>query len=712
MPLSIDVRKGDRHKPRAGDRHKNRPHGHKARTLAYSADRFVAVDGEGIQHGAGKDEYQTYSYLADSTGREIWDPDGLSTRRCLDFLCGLGDSVVVVGFGIGYDVEKWLGDLDESARTRLDKSSYTVWNEFRIKYWSGMKFEVWRYNGKERTGYCRVDDIKSNVEGSWEKVVGDRLKVLEGDKRLLAEGKEKRGRFTEDDLVFIRKYTGLELKQIVQVTAQLVAARKAAGFVTCDLYSGANTTTESFKKNGIAKVAHESWTNVPEEMVGPAYRAMFGGRVEALAYGTYNGKVWEYDITSAYPSILSRIPHLGKGAWVRTGAGYFHALPSDPAPPAVYLVRWRYPPNRNAYPFLFRSSEGLRMPSAGMGWVWSPELLVPLVYDGDYIEILEGWVWAADPLFVERPFAFMKEDFKTRTELKNAHNPAEYAIKKSLNSAYGKTAQKKSALVFDKAHRTWRHQKPTFHNILYAGLTTSWVRALLYAASYLDGGCLTFMTDAYLTTSAEPPKISLGGDLGQWKREEYDGAQILQSGVYRLKIGDKWAKEKGRGWGEGVPWDDIENGWNDGKDTITVKKKDRFWSHRFAAQRDRLEMVGRWEKNVKQEVCLRAVGKRSDLPNRRSRNPARELVWTEAKEDRITEFDMSAPNLPPWEIEKLRNRETPVWAPPKSRVRPAVVEASPRGGGVAGPLHTDRIRLDDRIAPIRPLALPSLGTAP
>ena len=94
-----DTRKGDRHRP-------DHPKKIGARGVAYRAGRFVAIDGEGIQDG----RRQRYAYLADSTGREIWEPGGIPTTRALDFLLAIPRDSVVVGFGIGYDVEKILTD--------------------------------------------------------------------------------------------------------------------------------------------------------------------------------------------------------------------------------------------------------------------------------------------------------------------------------------------------------------------------------------------------------------------------------------------------------------------------------------------------------------------------------------------------------------------------------------------------------------------------
>jgi hypothetical protein len=611
------------HPERKKDRHKSRPSSHGKRALAYRAGQIVAIDGEGIQVG----NKQNYAYLADSTGREIWEPDEIPPARALDFLCGIPQPSVVVGFGIGYDVEKILLGLPRAKRREIDRSSSPVWwGDYRIRYWPKKRFEVWRFNGKKRTGYCRVDDVLSNFGEGFEGVAKKWLGVEGG---ILTEGKARRGSFTADDLDYIRRYTGEELRLLVEVVRKLKDARLSAGFKSSSLYSPANLSVELLLRLRIRRVL----THVPSEMVDPSYRAFMGGRIEAVAYGSYDGPVWEYDINSAYPWALSVLPNLSKGTWrpVTKWCGI--------NPPALYHVRWNFPEGRRIYPFAWRSARGgIYYPPKGEGWVWWPEIATPILNNPECVTVLGGWEFVGRGL-KERPFKKIAETYAKRQRMKDAGDPAEFALKLALNSMYGKFAQRISAT----------RGKPRFHDIVYAGVITSACRAKLYNACFDEDSVVTFNTDAaYLTKPAifatENP------DLGEWKGERYDGIQILQSGVFRLKKGGVWLPSKGRGFGDrSVPWDSIVAAWKEGRTTATVKLKDRFVSHRFADARARLELAGTWEP-VRRTVNVAATGKRADLPNWREHNPATELRWTAPESVGISEFDVSAPNLPPWEM--------------------------------------------------------------
>ncbi len=640
-------RSGNRH--RADSANRIGPRG-----LAYRTGNFVAIDGEGIQEG-GK---QKYAYLADSTGREIWEPAGIPTTRALDFLLGIPGDSVVVGFGIGYDVEKILTDIPHGIRRQIDRGSKPFWKDYKIEYWPRKKFEIWRYTGGKVTGHVRIDDVLSNFGQGFEAVAKEWLGVEGG---VLAEGKARRGSFTADDLDYIRRYTGEELRHLVEVVRKLKDARLSAGFGTSNLYSPANLATELFRKAGVKKAI----SDLPPELVGPAYRAFFGGRIEAVAYGTYSGRVVEFDITSAYPAALAKLPNLANGSWRKVS--YY----LGPLKTGLYHVRWNFPEGRKFYPFPWRARGGrIYYPPRGEGWVWDIEIFEPWNNEPDKIEILEGWVFDG-PGEDERPFASIADTFKRRAELKKAGDPAEFPLKLAMNSAYGKLAQRKGV----------GGEKPGYHQIAYAGLTTAITRAIVYNAvtEGFDGEVLSFNTDAVYVTDDTGFLGRLGEELGDWKRTDYNGIQILQSGVYRLRKNDTWLPSKGRGFGDrSVPWDDIVSAWNEGKTVAEVKLKDRFVSHRFADVRNRLELGGEWEP-VNRRVSVVATGKRADLPGWKRSNPAKTLRWTAPEGIGISQFDPSAPSLPPWESVPIARLRTLKSHRRESPVLPSVKSISPRG---------------------------------
>ncbi len=82
----------------------------KART-----DNIIGIDGE----GQGRFPHR-YTYLAASNDIREWSVEnqrGLKTVQCLDFILGLPDNALVVGFSFGYDLTKILATLTTSGFT-------------------------------------------------------------------------------------------------------------------------------------------------------------------------------------------------------------------------------------------------------------------------------------------------------------------------------------------------------------------------------------------------------------------------------------------------------------------------------------------------------------------------------------------------------------------------------------------------------------------
>ena len=665
-------RKGDRHKPRAGDRHRpGRPNFNRrdpnGRFQALEAGRVVAVDGEGLELGGGR---QAYAYLADSSGREIWNPAGIPTKDCLDFLLTGPPAHVVVGYGISYDVEMLLKDLPWSNWRELNAKSITVWGEYQIRYWPKKRISIWHRDPVTRhVSRVVVDDVFSNFGCSFVEAVSKWLP--EEDLSVVNEGKARRGGFSVADLPYIRRYTGEELRLLREQTLSFVRARRGAGFKSCDLYSPANLAVELLRRYKCQPIAAGA---APPEVERVAYEAYFGGRIEALAYGTHEGAVVEADINSAYPFAMSRLPDFSKGSWHHvTGNEAREAVSS--ATWALFHVRWLFSSQAPAYPFPWRNDVGrVFFPPEGQGWVWSPEVRAAFASPqiARETEIAEAWVWNGPE---EPAFPWVGEVYEERARRVAAKDPSEFALKLALNSSYGKFCQRVSAT---------KGKRPSFHSPVLAGLITSQTRAALWSAVRSWDGVLTFNTDAIYTTNPGSISVPEGPGLGAWKQATYDGIQILTSGVYRLRSGRKW-KTKGRGFGDRkVPWDDIVRGWKAGERDIRAPTKPRFRTHRLAARMNAPEIAGTWEPTGARRLNLRAAGKRVDLPQeeRGGASPADRLYFTEPLAPVFGPVE-SAPNLPSWLTEPTAPASGPATVlPVRSGTVPLTAPRTPLSHGL------------------------------
>ncbi len=603
------------------DRHANRI------TRADERAEYVTVDGEGLDN--------SYVYLADSDGRAIGPVrSGLSTDACLGFLADLGtrpQPAIVVGYSLGYDVENWIADLKRPLLASLDEhpDKWTRYGDFLLKYWPRKRFQIKRLSDG---AYVHIDDVFSFFNVSFETVV-TRWLGADAPSPILAEGKARRGRFTWADYEsgWVQRYNAEELRLLVGVMKRFNAAKRAVGIRTSDHYSPAALSRDMLVRWGV----RDHIADLPPAVEGPAYAAFFGGRIECAAYGTHRGTVHNYDLNSAYPRMASLLPDLANGTWVRD--------PDYPNPNvSLYKVRWNLPRGRRFYPFPWRDSNGaVYFPPRGTGWVWGPELDAALEAGGfpeSRIRVLDGFHFIEqprDPLQPVRPFAGVIDLYTER--LKRAGQPEEKVLKLVLSAIYGKLAQQTSAT----------RKKPRYHQIAYAGLITSQVRALLYRLIRSnEPAIISVATDGVFSTEAlaVPPNL-IGGYLGQFKEARYDEMVSLQSGVYRLRSGPDW-ESYGRGFGErDLPWAEIAAAWSEGRGEIayTLKKR-RFVGHRLAARTNPAD----WRKwvPVSKTIHLRAVGKRYDPPGSRSRDPSRELVWTLPEWVGFEPVRESSPNVP------------------------------------------------------------------
>jgi hypothetical protein len=626
---------GKRH---PGDRHLSRV------ARADEAARYIAVDGEGLG--------DLYAYLADSTGRSLGPRrDGLSTMACLDFLVDLGlrpEPSIVVGFSLGYDIENVLADLKERTFERLDDPSvWTRWGDFLLKYWPRKRFQVKRISDG---AYIRIDDVFSFFNTGFERVVSDWL-GKDAASPLLAEGKRTRGTWTWDDYEsgFVQRYNAEELRLLVGVMRRFNAAKHSVGIRTADHYSPAALSRAKLQEWGVRPYI----TDLPPGVREAAYAAFFGGRIECAAYGVHRGAVYNYDLNSAYPRFTSVLPDLAHGRWVRERK---QDVPRW-GEVVLYHLRWHFKAKRRFYPFPWRESNGaVYFPDKGTGWVWSPEF-ESAFRSGAFgsagsVTILDAWRFVSEPergLEPVRPFARIIDLYRQRKEYANL--PEEKVIKLVLSAIYGKLAQRTSA----------SRRQPTYHQIAYAGLITSRVRALLYeVVRTAEESIISIATDGVYSTEplTLPPNL-VGDYLGQFKGKRYEEMVSLQSGVYRLRDVDGW-HSFGRGFGErDLPWDRIVAGWHARQREIAYElRKPRFVGHRLAFQTD----PSTWRKwiPVTKKISLGAVGKRTDVAVCREVDRSHELAWTAPDSLGLTINSESAPNLPNFEGRETERDRKPV----------------------------------------------------
>jgi hypothetical protein len=500
---------------------------------------FLAFDGEGFD--------DKYVLLANSLDERISNPDGLTSKECLDFLStGYSLPVIRVFFSFGYDVNHILRDVPDDLLLKLMQGNSIVWEGYRIQYIPGKIFSVNNY---------KFFDVFSFFQTSFINVVR-RMLGEDAVTENLTAGKAARGSFDTwnmDDLV---KYNDEELALLVQILNKLRDA-----FENIDVH-----LTEWYGPGAVAKVwfaAHK--IKVAEKHAKGSLHALdcayFGGRFEQLSLGKFQN-AYEYDIHSAYPAVMSTMPNFTK--WNRVTQFEDH-------PYSIWHVSFDLRADviskneRTFLPLPMRGKDGrISFPMVGKGWYWYSEVKVLLDYfPNARITIREGYIADTEG----SPFAWVAELYDYRRELKDSGDLSQYAIKVGLNSLYGKCAQ--------------RVGRNTYFSLSWAGYITSSTRAKLARAGYENGAdnIIGFATDALFST--KPLKLPLSDDLGDWEASSFDSATFFQSGVYRMESGGK-IEDRYRGSPLRHGIDDIIQQLTEHPNNLPSVRVGRFISHLLA----------------------------------------------------------------------------------------------------------------------------------
>lgn len=567
-----DTRTGSRHT----GKHANAPYRGK--------DEFVAVDGEGFSTdkivgytvGAGGARIPVYEHkyilLMSSRGDQVKNPRGLTTQQCFDFLLDLAKKyphAIFVGFGLSYDINEMLRrglDKDETRELWETRgggriSRHFTWQSshgiYRLSFHPKKDFfcgkqrvnergrPVWKNTAKEgdppkwKPEYeatIRLWDVHGFFQLSFvktlEKWFADRLDASTGlitfddgqtvDLARMKTMKRDRRAFTLERLdTEIAPYCLEETVALQKLMERLRGSLSEAG-ISLHEWNGAGAAANALlKREGVKEHLQE---DRPDGLDDAQCRAFSGGRMELSHYGVFIGPCYNYDIHSAYPSVMPALPSLTGGQWR-------HIKGASAQPYSLSLVRWRFDEFFPWYPFFFRDSTGsIYAPCQGQGWYWKPEVdaamrafqsgkLSTKKVSGS-LEVLESWEFY--PASDTKPFSFVPELYAQRRAWEQEGNPAEKVIKFSLNSINGKLSQSLGGTSAN---------PPAYHNIGLSGFLMAMIRARLFdAIMQSPEQVIIAATDGIYSTA--PLSLDIGDDLGQWEESRLDGLVVVQSGVF------------------------------------------------------------------------------------------------------------------------------------------------------------------------------------
>lgn len=499
---------------------------------------FVAWDGEGITYEQGMP--QQYVLFGCSLGHTV-SSESLSTVDCLETIIAAEQALphaIHVGFSFKYDAEMILRDLTLPHWYVMREENTVRFGPYRITYHPGRLFRVSKRMKGGRLVTATIYDVWGFFQSSFVKALRTWLDESElGEIDAIEAGKAARGEFTYDQLeTFIAPYWRSELRLLVVLCDRLRERMVAADVCPQQWYGAGALATVVYRRQNTRQHqarTEQDWnikdrditTILPKEVNDAARHAYAGGRFEHFRLGHTDETVYQYDINSAYPNAIAKLPSLRDSEWQHSISPKFdHHLF---ALWRIEYADWSVTSVFKPQPLFHRSRDGrVSYPPNVGGWYWTPEAAI--VARNPDAHIVEAWICHHNG---EYPFTWVAEMYAERKRRKANNDPSEKALKLALNSLYGKMAQR---LGYQP-----EGPLPRFHQLEWAGWVTSFTRMQLYAAMQQAGSSLVAVeTDAVFSTKRL--ELDVGPGLGQWEMTEHDWITYLQSGTYWSNHGAKY----------------------------------------------------------------------------------------------------------------------------------------------------------------------------
>jgi hypothetical protein len=479
------------------------------------SDNLLAIDGEGVTDSNG---IHRYILLAASDGSCVESSD-LSTIDCFNYLLSLpSKDHLIVGFALNYDFNMMLKDVVDSPDklTQLWTDGETMWRGYNISWIPTKKFSI-SYQSQSVTvwdafGFFQCSFV--NALKQWKIGTDDEIA------RILSM-KESRGTFTEAEYAQIKAYCFDEVRLMVLMMQKLLDTCTEQGIKLGSYHGAGSIASALLSKHHIKQYLDDPPS---EEIYQASLHAYFGGRFEISRIGLSPEVCYNYDIRSAYPYQITKLPCLKHGTWTWVNYDQIETISTT----GMYHIYWEldwFDDIGQFTPFPRRSSTGrIGYPADGEGWYWGDELSAALEMFPNDIVVFEGYVYHQECDHV--PFHWVEDLYNERNRLKEAGNFGQMILKLGMNSLYGKMAQTIGA----------KDRKPAYQSFIWAGIITSGTRAqILRAIRISSDSVISIATDGIIST--KKLSLNISTNLGGWEESrEITNLFFIQPGMYSYTV--------------------------------------------------------------------------------------------------------------------------------------------------------------------------------
>lgn len=501
--------------------------------------------------------------LNTSAGKQLFDPNGISTDAAIEFLWNLkylkkGANTVFICYAFSRDNEFIFSGLPKHLKDKLFQS-FRVKNEIELLEYEKEGIENKLYGKTTKTFKAakkllqRLKEIQEKIKKLSTTHYGDfkislangklltlnknetsfsiydivgffnKLPLYEAVKLFLNEDIPLLVREAFEDLPLmelghleaIRAYSDLEVKYIARLMENVNQRLCDSGITLTRFFGASAITTHLLSKTEAKKEFHnykKARTKSPE-LTHAERQAFYGNRSEQLKIGVFDN-VNYYDMNSAYANAARFLPKMLKKPeyqkeWDSSPFSMWHIeyfFPKD--------TYFGYLPNRN-------SRQSTKYDRCGKGYFWQPEVLYLLHYFPECIQVNGGFVLEYEKATFTQGIEVL---YALRQTLKRANDPIEKIIKLALASIYGKFCQ--------------HNGRGTYYNLFYAGFITSTVRAnLLNATRGNESETIAFSTDAIHTTANlenDESCVTISDELDGFKMMKAAKGIYLANGIHIL----------------------------------------------------------------------------------------------------------------------------------------------------------------------------------
>ena len=301
--------------------YRKKPSGHKTPKV------WVGLDGEG-KTVDGHHRYVLLCCAGPDFRASVGNGDReLTTQECLEFILSIPSRYRIAGFCLGYDWTLILKDLPNKTLYRLfhpevrqgeNGAKPVFWRGYKLNLTGKAKISVARKGVGFRGGASAPPQVVWDVFGFFQGSFVSALKkwsigTTEQVERIQAM-KRRRREFDKLPFERIRAYCFEECSLLAKLMTELDEAHEAAGLKLKSWFGAGSTASVLLDKLGI----EASLADPPRDMILPIHQAFFGGRFEHSLIGPIKGPIYGYDISSAYPYALTKLPCLCHGRWSLT----------------------------------------------------------------------------------------------------------------------------------------------------------------------------------------------------------------------------------------------------------------------------------------------------------------------------------------------------------------------------------------------------------